>query len=165
MNTYIILGMHRSATSFIAKALKEQGVAMGERLLGPGKGNPAGHFENLLFLELNEAILRAAGGTWDRPPEREAILNTAPTFAPIIERLVRSQEHELWGWKDPRTSLTIDLYTPYLTNPFFIVCFRRPTDVAGSLKERDGISLKRGLALAREYNRRLLDFLRRFTGV
>jgi hypothetical protein len=161
-NTYIILGMHRSATSFIAKALKDQGVNIGERLLGPSKGNFQGHFENVRFLELNRKILKKAGGNWDNPPSEEAIIKAGNELQGEIKRLVEQERGGLWGWKDPRTTLTIRLYMPYLENPYFIVCFRNPYEVAKSLQKRNGFSLEKGLALAITYNERLLSFLTDF---
>lgn len=162
INTYIILGMHRSATSFIGKALKDQGVNMGEKLLGPSKGNLQGHFENRRFLELNKKILKEAGGSWDNPPPEGAIIKAGRKFQNEIKEIVRQEQRKLWGWKDPRTTLTIRLYMPYLENPYFIVCFRNPYEVAKSLQKRNGFSLEKGLALATIYNERLLNFLTDF---
>jgi len=50
-----------------------------------------------------------------------------------------------WGWKDPRLSLTIELFLPYLHNPVFVICTRKSQTIAESLFRRDGIEVKRGL--------------------
>jgi hypothetical protein len=166
--TIVVLGMHRSATSLMAKGLNDAGVNMGEHLLGKHESNPWGHFEDIEIMQLNEAILKAAGGSWDRPPSEEQILAQRQAFDERIHALVKANDanvdpdYPLWGWKDPRTTLTIKLYLPHLTNPYFFFCFTHPAKVGISLHERDGTDIEWGTALAREYNRRLLNFIEEF---
>ena len=161
MKTFIVLGMHRSATSLAAKGLHESGVYMGEDLLGKNSSNPYGHFENRRFVQLNDALLDRAGGKWDKPPEHARIIKAGQELSSRIEQTVamESKGHEFWGWKDPRTTLTIQCYWQYLTNPHLIICFRNPVEVAVSLKKRNGFSLAQGVGLATEYNKRILEFL------
>ncbi len=158
--TFIVLGMHRSATSLMAKALHEQGVNMGDHLLGAAHGNPLGHFEDKEFLHLNDRILSDAGGSWNNPPSEAAILQQKRNYSLEIRDLVaRKNASGLWGWKDPRTILTIRLYTPYLDHPHYIAIIRNPVDVAMSLHLRDGSGLRTGKVLAIEYNKRLSRFM------
>jgi len=161
MKTFIVLGMHRSATSLVAKGLYESGVHIGDRLIGADISNPYGHYEDMDFVSLNEKILNNAKGSWNKPPTEESILGLADIWRHEIKELVEEKQMEsLWGWKDPRTILTIRLFLPYLTNPHFIVCFRDPREVAKSLAKRDRhITRKAGLVLAKIYNDRLLRFL------
>lgn len=166
MKTFVILGMHRSATSLVAKGLASQ-LSMGSDLLGASPSNPHGHFENRRFIALNDAILQSAGGTWDQPPS-DAHINSQEVrskYSGVIEALVREEggTKELWGWKDPRTTLTIKLYLPYLENPHFVACVRDPHEVAHSLEKRNGMPLRDGLQLAKVYNDRLLAFLAEWT--
>ena len=157
---FVILGMHRSATSLIAKGLHEAGVNMGDELMGPGPGNPQEHFEDMDFVRMNEAILGMAGGSWDNPPTEKDILEAGKELSGLIRGLIgRKQARALWGWKDPRTTLTIRCYLPFLANPHFIACFRDPADVAQSLLRRDGMPTFKGMDLARIYNKRLTNFL------
>jgi hypothetical protein len=171
LKTVIVLGMHRSATSLVAKGLHDAGVAMGDDLLQGHSSNPWGHFEDIEFIALNDAILRAAGGSWDNPPPEEAILDQASRYEASIKALVAANDgnvdpdYPIWGWKDPRTTLTIRLFVRYLTRPHFIACFRNPWDVAASLEKRDGMSIDKGVALAREYNRRMINFLSELGGI
>lgn len=163
MKTYIVLGMHRSATSFLAKALLDQGVDMGKRLMGPGEFNPQGHFENLDFVELNDLILATVGGSWDDPPSREKIASAGQQVVEKIKSVVEKSKGEKWGWKDPRTSLTLDLFLPFLEDDVYLfVCFRKPRRVAESLNRRDGMPIGKGLELARIYNERLLESIKHF---
>lgn len=155
----IILGMHRSATSLIAQGLISQKVHMGERLMEGDRGNPQGHFENMDFVELNDRILKKAGGSWDNPPPESDIISVKKEFSDEIESLLNKSVRRKWGWKDPRTVLTIRLFMPYLHDPFFICCFRKPARVAESLFKRDNMSVKKGLMLAKLYNNRLNNFM------
>ena len=165
MKTFIILGMHRSSTSLVAGGLIKMGVDLGKELLPPGLGNPKGHFENLEFLHLNEQIIKEAGGSWNNPPPLEAIMKLKEEYSSKIQEIVKRNQSELWGWKDPRTTLTIPLFVPFLEDPIFIGCFRKPLKIAKSLEKRDRIPIKRGLEIAKIYNKRLLNFLKDFLEV
>ncbi|SDC82678.1 MULTISPECIES: sulfotransferase family protein [unclassified Candidatus Frackibacter] len=178
--TVITLGMHRSGTSMIAGVLDKLGVNMGERMLGKDFSNPLGHFEDRRFISQNIKILEAANGSWDDPPTREAILRQKDKFQRKIKRLVNREG--IWGWKDPRTSLTIELYLPYLINPYFIICYRNPARVALSLKRREErrrreaqkedsrkkksrsklITFKQGMKLKKLYDSRIEELFYRF---
>src|SRR5262249_54233515 len=124
--------------------------------------------ENKLFIELNDRILRAAGGSWLNPPPQSAILALADRFELEIRDAVAaaSQGGELWGWKDPRTTLTAGLYLPHLIHPHFIAVFREPQEVVSTLMRRDDtfhdLGAETAAALVSEYNRRLLEFLKDF---
>jgi len=159
----IVLGMHRSATSLIAKGLHDAHVNMGNELLGPSSSNIEGHFEDVDFLRLNMDILNAAGGRWDYPPPEKNIIQIGEIYSDRIKALIneKKKNKKLWGWKDPRTTLTIRCYMPFLKEEdvIFVSCFRNPYTVATSLKKRDNMSIDKGVQLARIYNERLLRFL------
>ncbi|MTI59815.1 MAG: hypothetical protein FH762_07465 [Firmicutes bacterium] len=163
----IVLGMHRSGTSMIAGILDRLGINMGDNLIGAMPSNPYGHYEDKEFVELNDRILHAAGGSWYNPPGREALLEKQNTFKDDILSLVRkiNDSSKYCGWKDPRTSLTIELFHPYLTAPKFIVCHRAAAQVANSLQKRSGIPPEVGIILKREYDGRLTDFFTRNKGL
>ena len=157
---FIILGMHRSATSLIAKGLMASGIHMGNRLLGASPCQPDGHFEDTDFISVNDQILKHAGGSWDNPPDEEAIVEVARQSKDFLQEFIESKsQHRLWGWKDPRTVLTIRCFMPFIKKPHIIPCFRETRDVARSLNRRDGMPIAQGQQLAMEYNRRLLLFL------
>ena len=168
IKTIIVLGMHRSATSLIAKGLYECGVMMGDDLLGKSPHNPWGHYENRDVVHLNDRILHEAGGKWDNPPSETNILMQSIKFSEHIHRLVNelkaaaNPQYPLIGIKDPRMTLTAKLWLPYLINPHFIFCLRDKLDVAKSLQRRDNKSIDDGIALAREYNRRAMLLMAEF---
>jgi hypothetical protein len=111
-----------------------------------------------MFLNLNKKILNDAGGSWDNPPSKDSILNLKNKYKKEIKDLV-SNKNENWGWKEPRTSLTIDLYYPHLSNTYFVYCKRNKNDVAASLKKRNDMPLDEGGGLKKIYDDRINGFL------
>lgn len=159
----IVLGMHRSGTSMIGGVLTRLGVDMGEDSPGKQESNPLGHFEDRAFLELNQEILTSAAGSWDNPPDPQNISVQGEKYSSRINDLVRSRISEHpgmpWGWKDPRTSLTIGLYSPVLENPYILWCQRDPELVAKSLEKRNQFTRAKSFALTRVYQDRIKGFL------
>lgn len=136
---------------------------MGTHLLEPQPDNPKGFFENKYFVHLNDLLLKNAGGTWYDPPSREDLLEANKHMGYTIEAVVKQESREpIWGWKDPRTTITAELYLPYLKSPHFVCVYRKPIEVASSLRARDGWELERGLRLAKEYNDRMSAFMKRW---
>ena len=158
--TVVVLGMHRSGTSMVGNVLKNLGIDMGKRLAKAKWTNPLGHFEDNDFVDLNSRILRLAGGSWDKPPDQDKIREQQDAVKMEIVKLVQGRNSQLWGWKDPRTSLTMELYLPYLTNAYFIVCHRNIRAISRSLRRRDQLDLRSGERLTRIYQERIEDFFK-----
>lgn len=161
-NQVVVLGMHRSGTSMIAGALNSLGVFMGSKMLGKSRANPLGHFEDLEFLYLNEAILKSISCSWDRPPEKYNELNKVNVkLINKIKNLIKKRESrfDVWGWKDPRTSVLFPLYKPYLENPYLIICARDSEDIAKSLNKRNGFSIEKGKNITKSYWGKILDII------
>ena len=170
MKTLIVLGMHRSITSLIAKGIADNKVYIGDTLMPPNGGNPNGYWEDVDFVKMNNKLLALAGGDWRHPPPEMKILSLKESYRSEIKKLIRRKEERvkeiffrenerIWGWKDPRTTLTIKLYLPYLTNPHFILCFRNPLEVAKSFNRTEKLPITEGVNLWREYNRRMINFI------
>ncbi len=153
----IVLGMHRSGTSMIAGVLQKLGVNMGRDCIGASVNNPFGHFEDIDLIALNQKILSAVDADWKHPPLREAIYSLKDKFNQPIKQVFNQNRDRLRGWKDPRTSITIELLLPYLNNPYFVVCRRSKQAVKGSLQERSLIEFDGG-QLWQEYNQRIDNF-------
>lgn len=154
--TVVVLGMHRSGTSAVAGVLQILGVDMGDKMVTKDQFNTRGYFEDLEFQVLNKQILENTGARWDSPPDKDTLEGVAD-FSPAIKELT-AKGKPIWGWKDPRTVLTIELYLPYLVNPHLVICFRNPYGIARSLKERDGSDTLKSLRLTNTYNERILNF-------
>ncbi len=156
---FVILGMHRSGTSMLASIIQALGVFIGDELLPAGVGNSYGYFENVQFIGLNDLILMACGGSWENPPPLEKLLEVESKFKDSIIAVIRANERSKWGWKDPRTAITIWLYHPHLENPSYLYIKRDPFAVAQSLQRRDGSSIEKGLYLAEKYRVSIERFL------
>jgi hypothetical protein len=135
--TIVVLGMHGGGTSLVAGMLNAAGVAMNP--------NPGGYiankryytYEDSSFVRLNAAILHSAGGNWKSPPALGDIVlpdRLARRMRYLIE--TREARHGLWGFKDPRTALTVQLYHPHLHEPRYVVVKREPGAVAHSMATR-----------------------------
>jgi len=162
--TVVVLGMHRTGTSLAAGILHLLGLHMGSYFFGKTSNNPTGHFEDLDFLSLNQDILQSAGGDWMNPPTHNNILKQAPYYEDRIKNLINMRNSHLsfWGWKDPRTCLTFDLYKNYLVNPYLIVCNRPNNQIAESLMRRQNLIKNAGLELASIYKDRIDNIVSNF---
>jgi len=156
MKVYIVLGMHRSGTSMLSRALQKIGINMGKSLIQEDS-------ENIDFVRLNDKILNEAQGSWDQPPPEDKIIKLFPKFMYDIQNLIVEHKEEYWGFKDPRTVLTLPLYLKLLTHEVYLICiFRDPKLVALSLQKRDKMPIDKGLSLCKEYNKRLLKYIANF---
>jgi len=170
-----ITGMHRSGTSLVANLTRSCGLYLGQEdeLLPPSPDNRDGYWENRRFVSLNDEILLTLGSAWD------TLSATVTEGWPFAERFnslrVRAEilvgefvDHEPWGWKDPRTSLTLPFWQSLdgIQMPFWlgrgqklkvVLCLRDPLEVFASLRDRTFTPSLSGLDLWLTHNRRILD--------
>jgi tetratricopeptide (TPR) repeat protein len=158
----LVLGMHRSGTSAVARVLNLCGAYIPERQR-PAKlnANAKGFFEAEEFVLLNERLLRAAGGSWldvDFDLERRSDLYA--DFAADVARLLAAEcgTHELVVIKDPRICVLVPWWDRALREagcePLYVLPVRNPLEVANSLHARDDMSQADGLALWLRYTAR-----------
>jgi GT2 family glycosyltransferase len=158
-----IAGMHRSGTSMVAHVLKLGGIYFGDdqELFEPSEENPDGYWEHVRFVGLNDEILAQLGGGWEKPPSVPRRFRDDKRLSGFVTRakkLVREFDgREPWAWKDPRNSLTIDLWAEVVPDLSVVVCLRNPLDVAISLRRRAMFSYSNSLELWETYYRRLLE--------
>jgi hypothetical protein len=162
-----ILGMHRSGTSLVSRALNVLGLYLGpeEHLMRPSTDNPAGHWENRGIKEVNDEILSILGGSWSEPPPLPAGWERSPALAAPRRRAREViegdfSESELWGFKDPRNSLTLPFWQRILDPMRYVICLRNPLDVAASAQARnredDAVPFEQGIELWLTYVRAAL---------
>jgi hypothetical protein len=151
-----VTGMHRSGTSMVARLLNLCGLDLGpeQDLLPPAFDNPAGFWENADFVRLNDALLRAWGGSWERPPAAPG--EGGELRGRALGLVGRFAGREPWGWKDPRCCLTLPFWRGLLPGLRVLVCVRHPLAAARSLAARGSVPYGEALALWLEYNRRVL---------
>jgi hypothetical protein len=124
--------------------------------------NAKGNRESKRIMDLHEDVLRESGGSWDRPPA-QAELTWTPEHRARRDAIIRDfDDVPCWGFKDPRTLITLDGWREALPRPLFVGTFRHPEAVARSLVERNGHDRARWLELWRHYNQRLIDLRERF---
>lgn len=153
-----VLGMHRSGTSVTTRLLHLMGMHLGKEanLIPPMPSNPLGHWENRLIVELNDAILFTMGGTWHQPPRLDPGWESDPRLSPLFERARGVLQEEFgqerfWGWKDPRTCLTLPFWKRVTSGLRCVLCIRHPMAVARSLEGRDRLPVEASLELWRVY--------------
>jgi hypothetical protein len=138
----LMAGMHRSGTSMIARLMNICGVDLGDEknLTPPADDNPEGFWEHDEFRAINDAILASFGGSWDYPPtletswEKSAHLDELhPRTTELISKFMGKP---VWGWKDPRNSLTYPYWKSFLPEMRIVICLRNPHDVHHSLARR-----------------------------
>lgn len=149
-----ITGIHRAGTSVTSRILNLLGMYLGpeEGLLPDYPDNPTGFWELEAATRINDRLLEAFGGTWQRPPELPAGWEASPSVAPM-RREARALLHEtfagrsLWGWKDPRTALTLSFWQRFAPAARYVICIRNPLDVAASLARRNQLPARRSYEL------------------
>ena len=157
-----VTGMHRSGTSFTAKALQLLGASLGgsEGLMAPGPDNPAGYWENRDIKELNDEVLARLGGAWDLPPvlepgwEHDERLDPLRTRASAVLDAAFGAPRSTSGviaWKDPRLSLLLPFWRTVTPIAATIVVVRDPAEVAASLRTRNGIGRPQAMVLWLRY--------------
>jgi len=146
----IIIGMHRSGTSMLARALSELGVFMGRRRTR--------NEECLWTNKINYWIFAQASATWERPEGMDTLLrdpDLCHTISDYMQGIVSGpacarymglrryarygslfRVAEPWGWKDPRNTFTLPLWLTLFPNAKVVHIIRHGVDVAQSLRNR-----------------------------
>jgi len=171
----IITGMHRSGTSLVASFLRALGIHLGERLLPADRTNSGGYFEDVDFLALQSRMLQEAthendGGHrdwgWTESEQIDRTRFSAYTQVASDLAAARGRQRELWGWKDPRTTLLLDFWNEIFEGrALYVLVYRFPWEVADSM-QRIGAAVflnnpEYAFRIWAFYNRHLLDFYRR----
>jgi len=144
----VVLGFHRSGTSMVTRMLNLLGVDLGdeaELLEAVELDNPRGYWEPRWMIDLNDELLAALGTSAFEPFRAAPGWERSPALEPLRERARELLGRHLagrsrWGWKDPRTSLTLPFWRELIDAPLAcIVCVRSPVETVAS-------ALRRGLA-------------------
>jgi len=128
-----VLGMHKSGTTLIAKMLHHSNINMVDCLsdLNYDQGNK---YERSSMVFTNLAILNIAFS--EKSYTSLKYQTDHPRYEPsIVENQVKyliahlNEQHENWGFKDPRTCLTYSIWKKHLGQHFVIGAFRSPWSV------------------------------------
>ena len=164
----VIVGMHRSGTTILSKYLDEVGIFMG-RFKDRDENN-----ESRFFIKINNWILRQFHSEWDNvdryiEKNENWMINTQieedmKHYLNSWQLLKFTGKHRVdfnnpkvfWGWKDPRTSVTLDIWLKIFPNMKIIFTLRNPIDIAASLKKREEKVLGKNKGVKNKIKRRLL---------
>ena len=161
----VVLGMHRSGTSAISRALSFYGYRQPRDLMPEQPDNPLGFWEPMGVVRLNNQILETLGGAWDRPgpflAQGQGLDESRRTVAAAVEsRWLESACGVLTSSfagagaivvKDPRLTLLQPLWDRALAatgyRSAYVLIYRNPLEVAASLRDRNGIGPRRAMQL------------------
>jgi hypothetical protein len=141
----VILGMHRSGTSFLAQAIHQLGINLGDEIGGANYGNLKGYYEDLDFLRLHQEILAENNleSTGLYGDITNITINDENKRRIKKNIKVKNSIRTQWGWKEPRTCLFLNEYTKLLPKAKYLIIYRNPFDVVNSLLKREIKSYKR----------------------
>ena len=151
----IVLGMHRSGTSFLTGSLQLAGLDLGNHSTAD-KYNTKGNRENADIVAFHNAVLTARGHAWNDPPDKTGLIWTEEERMRAATLLAAYDQTGPWGFKDPRTLLMIDAWQALCPDARYVGIFRSPVAVARSLGTRFKMSEAQAFALWETYNRHLL---------
>ena len=153
--------MHRSGTSCLTGIIEQCGVALGEVFV-ENPYNKKGNRESAEIQALNEDVLGANGGAWDLPVAvNRWTAEQSNRRDEILDRF-RSRSGGWWGFKDPRTLLTLPFWLEAIGQPRFIATYRHPHRVALSLRNRNRTPFEESYKLWLAYNERLVSCIDSF---
>lgn len=130
----IITGMHRSGTSLVARFVHHSGIHLGEKYVGAKVSNPYGHFEDVEILDFHRTVLVEQFG-------HDLWVEAVPAITPAVREQARAlatarRHFTNWGWKEPRTTLFLDMWHDVLPEARYLLLVRRPLLVVDSLHRR-----------------------------
>ncbi|WP_155276408.1 sulfotransferase family protein [Sphingobium yanoikuyae] len=156
----LVLGMHRSGTSALARVLGLLGCQAAEHLLEANEGNIRGFWESRPIMELNNRILKSAGSEWfdcqrfnDNWYKSVIVGKFKKEAKSIIDK--EFGEADLFVIKDPRISLIFPFWREVLQEMGVdvapVLTLRHPLEVAASLSHRDQFQISHVLLLWLRY--------------
>ncbi|MBL8782465.1 MAG: hypothetical protein JNL06_16130 [Alphaproteobacteria bacterium] len=159
----LILGMHRSGTSALARITNFLGATLPRHLLPANKTNPRGHWESAPLVALHDQLLTTLDSSWDdwrTPGSRWKESDAAARFAGRLRMAIDEEfgNAPLIVLKDPRICRTLPYWMSILEKSGIrsapVIIVRNPLEVAESLRARDGMSFEKAMLL---WLRHMLD--------
>lgn len=139
----VVLGAGRSGTSLLMQVLAALGMAVSERLIGAGRDNPRGHFEDAPIVRIQADLLRRLDA-WPYHPLPPDWLDhpATATAEQALEDLLRprlggqDEASAPWGFKDPRTAAFLPMWQRLFDRlgiaPRYLLALRDPGSVVQS---------------------------------
>jgi hypothetical protein len=152
----VVLGMHRSGTSTVARGLQALGVDLGDNLLPQQPDNPRGFWEDAGLLAINEELLASCGLVWHSFGAVDARHWNSPGLDALRLRAINYVRRNfnlspVWGFKDPRTARVLPFWQSVFKHlglrDSYVITVRNPISVARSLETRNQFSADKSYLL------------------
>lgn len=152
----LVLGMHRSGTSALARVLGLCGASLPSKTWAADQHNVTGYWEPAEIVTFHEELLQAVGSAHDDIgglPRAWFASEDAAGYRRRLASLIEDTygQARLWAVKDPRICRLLPLWLPVLdqmrVEPLAVIPVRNPLEVAASLGARDKLSLAKSLLL------------------
>jgi len=149
----IVLSMHRSGSSMVARLINLMGAYFAPEGAGTGASveNPKGFWERKDIRKVNDNALFAAGADWYRVSgwaPHKLPSEAVQEFEQEAGRIVLNMDaYRPWVAKEPRFCLLFPMWRRLLEAPVCVHVYRSPLEVARSLKTRNGFPIPFGIAL------------------
>jgi hypothetical protein len=152
----LVLGMHRSGTSALARVLMLHGLASPTTEITVAADNPRGFWEPRDVQMFNDRLLAHLARTWrdtrpvplDTMPEAERAVWRAEAAAVLAAEFPGDAPFVL---KEPRLARLLPFWLPVLAEagvqPRVALALRNPLEVAASLAARNGMAQAQALLL------------------
>lgn len=129
---YVVLGMHKSGTTLVARTLHESGIIMGQEF-SPSANYSDSKYEAKWPQLINDEILGASRDLLSLHVTSNLLPNGAIS-KDIQNRMSEGiakmdTAYENWGFKDPRAALTYQYWKEVLPPHKVIVIYRNPVEV------------------------------------
>lgn len=143
----VVLGMHRSGTSVITRAMQTMGAEFGDNLMPPVAGvNDKGFFEDLDIYAINAELMKTVNADWHSLAPIEVDHIPKSQFAALQDRALELLSRKIVGkkvyaLKDPRIARLLPFWQPIFdrlsARVVYIIAIRNPVSVSRSLEKRD----------------------------
>jgi hypothetical protein len=155
---FIVIGVGRSGTSYVASVLHEAGIDMGEQLRPADEHNEAGYFEDLEVLRMHQHWLEERGMSFLSLSDEFPLVVDAQGRDRIRTYVARRESNgRPWGLKGPGILFFWPAWQDALpASTVLLLPFRHPDGVAASLAD-GGVPPEWALPLWMQLNRLALD--------
>lgn len=135
-----ITGMHRSGTSLTASWLEGCGLTIHNgNLIEAKSSNPKGHFEDMDFVNLHSSMInnfQPNSHGWKIFTKENLLFDKSHLSRAFQIVSERNNSSNVWGWKDPRTTLFLEEWKSIIPEMKTILLWRKSLPVVQSLLRR-----------------------------
>lgn len=153
----VVLGMHRSGTSSVARALKVLNINLGSSVMvDSASDNKKGFWEDYDIVTFNDRLLSECGKTWEsltplKESEVELLIERGFLLQAVELLRKKISDNVSFGFKDPRTSKLLYFWSKVFEiakiRIDYLLVLRNPLSISKSLAKRNGFEPTKSYAL------------------